>query len=420
MKEKFDKTQQLRKKAENKLKEINHSLNELPEEHSIDLKKLIYELQLHQVELEMQNEELLKTQASLEESRRAYKDLYDFAPVGYLTLDPDGVIRQANLTASFQTGKERLYLVGENLTRLILHEDQDKFYLYLRKIFKSEKVQDIQLRFKGEDNSEFHGLLTGKKVTKENKSLCNVAINDITEKVITEKALKESNATKDKFFSIIGHDLKGPLANIFSLSQLLSSNVREKNYDNLEKLSHFIEKSTHQVVNLINNLLEWARTQTDSMNYNPEKLLVQDLIDNFTGLMEVLARNKNIRLEYDFPEGLKVYADRNMLHTVLRNLLSNAIKYTYPDGEVKLTAVQKADKVLFSVKDNGIGMKPEQMDKLFKIDSHFSMQGTKKEKGTGLGLIISKEFIEKQGGCIWVESEFKKGSVFYFTVLLAN
>jgi signal transduction histidine kinase len=192
--------------------------------------------------------------------------------------------------------------------------------------------------------------------------------------------------------------------------------LQKDKMDNIEKYATEIYKSAHHSYNLLNNLLDWSRVQRGTMAFEPQEVELKSIVDKTINLLKVNSDSKNIFLESSFDPGLKVYGDRFMLETVMRNLISNAIKYTPKGGKIHLTAKRKKDKTLLSVKDNGLGIKQENLEKLFRIEDSFSTKGTEKEQGTGLGLILCKEFVEKHGGEIWVDSEVNKGTTFYVSI----
>jgi signal transduction histidine kinase len=230
--------------------------------------------------------------------------------------------------------------------------------------------------------------------------------------------LRHLNATKDKFFSIIAHDLRSPFNSILGFSQLLSDCVHAKDYEHVEQYASIIEKSTMRTMDLLTNLLEWSRAQTGRMEFMPEYLELNGVLNNVLELLEQTAQQKSITINRDEFPSVTVYADRKLTSTILRNLLSNAIKFTHPGGEIKLTAKLTGEMLQICVSDNGIGMKKDDVKKLFRIEESYSTKGTLNEQGTGLGLLLCKEFVEKQGGKIHVESDYEKGSVFCFTLPL--
>lgn len=228
--------------------------------------------------------------------------------------------------------------------------------------------------------------------------------------------LQEANASKDKLFSIIAHDLRGPIANFNAMIETLvddpDSFEKEEAFDLLSDL----KKSTSGTLNLLENLLQWARSQRDKIPYEPIIISLNDLIEENIELLTSNAINKNITLRSNIREKIEVFADRNTVTTVIRNLLNNAIKFTPEQGTITVHATDEGKFYKVTVEDTGVGIDQEDISKLFRLDVHHTTQGTQKEKGTGLGLILCKEFVEKNGGEISVESKKHIGSKFSFTI----
>jgi signal transduction histidine kinase len=186
--------------------------------------------------------------------------------------------------------------------------------------------------------------------------------------------------------------------------------------ENMDKIVNTISMTVHQSDELLTNLLEWARAQTDSLKFEPQILNLLPIILDVMPIIKGSAFPKNIKVDTNVDHDLTVFADLNMLNTILRNIVSNAIKFTPRDGSIIITAENENDKIKLTVTDNGVGIEPENLQKLFRIETKFKTKGTDNESGTGLGLILCKEFIEKHNGKIWAESEFGKGTKFIFTL----
>jgi len=229
-----------------------------------------------------------------------------------------------------------------------------------------------------------------------------------------QKDIEYLNASKDKFFSIIAHDLKNPFSSIIGLSEILKEEIKSSDTSVLENYAGMINKSAVQTLRLLENLLEWANSQRGKIVFNPVIINLRELFNEEFSILNEMAMEKSIELKSSFSDNLTISADKNMIKTILRNLISNAIKFTNKNGKVEVKADIMSDQLEISVSDNGIGMKDETIAKLFKLDSNISTYGTENEKGTGLGLFLCKEFVEKHGGKIWVESESGKGSTFKF------
>ncbi|MHB9137844.1 MAG: PAS domain S-box protein [Victivallaceae bacterium] len=228
--------------------------------------------------------------------------------------------------------------------------------------------------------------------------------------------LLELNASKDRFFSIIAHDLKNMFHNILGFSDLLVEEAARANIASIKEEVGAINSSVQETYKILGSLLEWANSQRGKISFNPESVILNKAVNEELSLLKETARHKNIELKISLPDNFKVTADKDMLRTVLRNLVSNAIKFTNKNGVIELQAVANQADALISVSDNGVGMTNDMVNNLFKLSSSTSTRGTNNEKGTGLGLLICQEFVQKHGGKIWAESEPGKGSSFKFTL----
>jgi signal transduction histidine kinase len=228
--------------------------------------------------------------------------------------------------------------------------------------------------------------------------------------------LRELNATKDKFFSIISHDLKNPFASIHGFAQLLSEDSHRRDPGKVQQYADIILSSSKNAIDLLNNLTEWSKLQTNRIHFNPKEFLVSAVIREVTGLMSAAIRQKTLAIITDVPEGLKINADKEMLSVILRNLISNAIKFSYPGDRINISVRSQPDKTTFEVRDHGTGISKEVMDQLFRNRESVSTPGTRNEHGTGLGLMLVREFVLMHKGDIHAESEPGKGSTFVFTL----
>lgn len=238
---------------------------------------------------------------------------------------------------------------------------------------------------------------------------------------VSEQNLRELNATKDKFFSIISHDLKSPLNSLSGLLNILLNHSEDFTKEELMELTKKLDKSVNDFSNLLNNLLQWSMAQMGNVEFSPQPLLVEEVLDDALSLLRINAENKEIRLETDVEDNLTVFGDKNMMDFVIRNLISNAIKFTNSGGLVNITARKESKgQVIMVVKDTGVGISEENLKKLFKIDEHFTTKGTARETGTGLGLLLCKEFIEKNNGRISVSSRYGQGTEFFVHIPAAK
>jgi PAS domain S-box-containing protein len=371
-----------------------------------------------------------------------YAELYDFAPSGYFSLSAEGKIVEVNLTGAKMVGLERNILINRFFSSFITEDTLPAFDSFLSKAFTNKTKEICEVVLSVNDKLPMYVYLTGVVTGADN--LCLVNIIDTTnrkqakeelkskldelivankELMLSEQALKENgtkllqlNDDKDRFISILGHDLRSPFSGLLGLSDLLMGNIRKLDIDEIEVFVNYINSSAKNTYNLLDNLLMWGRSQADRIPFDPQK---QNLSVTCKDVLEVLnqsATAKNITIDYSGVGNTKVLADGNMLKTILRNLISNAIKFTQKNGVIDITAKLTDSVVTVSVSDNGIGIAGDILDKLFDISKIHTTPGTAEEEGTGLGLIICKEFVEKHGGRIGVESVGGKGSRFYFTL----
>ena len=238
---------------------------------------------------------------------------------------------------------------------------------------------------------------------------------DIIKKQAEE--LKEMNEAKDHMFSIIGHDLRGPLSYMKSIVDILAQQDHDLDEETLQQNISSLKQNTDQTFNLLENLLYWSRTQRGIMISEPEDFELQDIIEETLPLVQGSAASKNISIQSQKTINLEVYADPNMVKTILRNLLANAIKFTHSGGNITINAEEKEDAMIaISVTDNGVGMSEDEKNKIFQSNQFFTKYGTNNEKGSGLGLALCKDFAGKNKGDIYVNSQEGKGSTFTFTL----
>jgi signal transduction histidine kinase len=228
--------------------------------------------------------------------------------------------------------------------------------------------------------------------------------------------LREANASKNKFFSIIAHDLRSPLGTFRELSHLLVENIQHYEKDELIRMMRTQRDSANRLYGLLDNLLTWARSQQQHIEYHPQKIDLQSLIMGNVMLLSPDAAQKHITLNNSIQEKMFVYADSHMLNTVVLNLLSNALKFTKPQGNIEVSATSNGQYVEVAVSDTGIGIPVEYLSKLFRIDTTYRQTGTANERGTGLGLILCQEFVERHGGRIWMGSDAGKGTTVKFAL----
>jgi len=249
------------------------------------------------------------------------------------------------------------------------------------------------------------------------------SIPELTARVATHIEIKKSreklielNATKEKLFSIISHDLRSSLGSVLSFSDILLENLEQYPKSKIRQFVNNIYQSSKNTFELLENLLDWSRLQTERLTQRKEKHNLKNNIDNIFQLYSEIAKKKQIALQNNIRPEVLIYCDIDMTKTVLRNLISNAIKFTNAEGLVAVNFIENDTNIEIQISDSGVGITAENIPNLFSIEKNISTLGTNNEKGTGLGLMLCKELIEKQGGEIWVESELGKGSTFKFTL----
>ena len=511
--------------------------------------KLIQEIEVHQLELEMQNEEL---RLSLEAEKIAvdkYTELYDFAPSGHFTLSTTGEILEVNLFGSKMLGKERSRIKKSQFGFIVSDDTKPDFNFFLERIFTSKVKESCELTLSITGNLPIVVQLAG--IINKNGEQCLVSMVDITGRKLAEEALKETNAylenlinyanvpiivwdplfcitrfnhafelltgrsesevhgqsleilfppaivensmalirktltgermetveieilnrdgaiqtvlwnsatifasdghtpiatiaqghniterkkvqielekftlalqesiaEKDKFFSVIAHDLRAPFNGFLGFTNILVEDLDTLTLKEIQKIAVSMKNSATNIFRLLENLLEWSQIQRGISSFEPASFLLLPLMDESLRLVLDSSDKKEIEIIFNIEKDLKVFADENMLGSTIRNLVTNAVKFTPRGGKITIAAKPaSADSVEISISDTGIGMSREMIEDLFRIDVQTSRRGTENEPSTGLGLIICKEFIEKHGGKIWVESEEEKGSTFWFTL----
>jgi signal transduction histidine kinase len=280
------------------------------------------------------------------------------------------------------------------------------------------------LRKSGE---QFPIRLEARNVPYKGESVRTVEFRDITESKQAEEALKESenslrliNSQKDLFFQILAHDLKNPLGAIYSTSEFLRE--RHNDYSN-EKRQMFIDQLYNLSANtysLLDELLLWGNSQAGKLSFQPKNIQLEPHLSELIKNLQPLANKKGISIHFSIPENTEVMADKYMLNVILRNLVTNAIKFTDRGGHIQINSATESSQVTITVADNGVGMDKETIDSIFKLDKKVTTTGTNNELGTGFGLKLCLEFVEKHGGKIWAESEIGKGSEFKFLLPLCN
>lgn len=356
---------------------------------------------------------------NLSDSEQNYRTLSENLPVLIFRFDEKGKCIYANKAVQELTGHTPDLPSCQNVYNLGLPANfAEGIEDLLEKARESKAEQQLDFSF---DANRHYALKVIPEYTSGLMGFSYLVISyDITQLKINEKALQDLNATKDKFFSIIAHDLKSPFTSILAYSDLIAKNTQKFSPPKLEQMALTIRRAAQNAFGLLENLLSWSRLQTGALLPKPELIDVRHLILEHIELLSPISIIKDIQIEMAEDTVGLVNADKQMLSTVLRNLTSNAVKFSHTNSKVVIRAVPQDDTILFSVSDNGTGIPEQLIDRLFKMESSFTTIGTENEKGSGLGLILCKDFVEKSDGKIWVESTLNVGTTFYFSIPAAN
>lgn len=353
----------------------------------------------------------------------------DQSPVSIVITDTNGAIEYVNPKFSSLTGYNLNEVVGKNPNVLRTDLTPAATFRDLWETIKSGKVwQGEFINKKRNDEIYYEEAIISPIVDEKQKIISYLAIKtDITERKKHEELIKarneelvELNATKDRLFSIIAHDLKGPIGNLQQLLEIADYDLSHGDKSNVEEILRLLKNTAKTSFVLLENLLAWSRSQLNAVTVRPDFFNLTDAVEEAVNLMAAAINAKKITLEKDYQPINMAYADKSMIDTVMRNLLSNAIKFTPKNGMIKIRVNENENETLLKITDTGVGIHPHRLEKLFVFSENQSTKGTAGEKGTGLGLVLSREFILKNQGRIWVESEVDKGSTFFFALPTNN
>ncbi len=397
--------------------------------------QLMHKLQVHQIELEMQNEELRRVQLELEVSRERYFDLYDLAPVGYITVSESGLILEANLSAATLLGVARSELVKRPLSRFIAKAQQDTYYQCRKQLLESGQAQTCELQMLQSDGTELWVKLNVSAAqVSDGAPVLRVILSDISERKYLDQALQASNVklenasfaadkanrAKSEFLSSMSHELRSPLNAILGFAQLMESGSPPPTPSQQASIGQILHAGWY-LLELINEILDLALIESGKLSLSMEPISLQEKFIDCQAMIEPRAENSSIRLSFAKPDSpCFVQGDRTRLKQVIINLLSNAIKYNRVGGTVDVTCSAGAvGRVRISVHDSGPGLTPEQIAQLFQPFNRLGQESGSQE-GTGIGLVVCKRLVELMGGEIGVESTVGVGSVFWFELRLAD
>lgn len=328
-----------------------------------------------------------------------------------------------NQKAAEYFGKSKGDILNKKSVEIIGEKAFEKGYNYVTIALKGETVTYENQVINGEGINQYLQICATPYFQNNKIAGALILAVDITgikqaELLIQQQnnELVQLNNDKDRFISILAHDLRSPFNGILGLLDLLISNFKEYDIKTIEMQLSLVQKSANQAFNLLNDLLNWAIAKSSKQIFNPDQLNIYEICEEVKNNIKELSNAKGIEVKNLVKKDILVTADADMLKTIIRNLVLNAVKFTDTLGKIEINAVKNNDKILISIRDTGVGIEKERLQKLFSIDEINTTRGTKGEKGSGLGLLLCKEFVEKHGGKIWAESEPGKGSEFKFTL----
>lgn len=364
----------------------------------------------------------LKSRA-LRQSEERFRNIFESFEDLYFQTDLSGIIKILSPSVIKLSGWTVDELIGKPVNKIYSNiEDRAKL---LDAIFKTGFVRDYEIELLKKDGSKAFATISANLIFNgKNQTVgINGTVRDITErKSAEEKLIKysedlvESNAQKDKFFSIIAHDLRGPLASLLNFLQFLSEEYDEITEEEKKEHIGHLFNSAKNVFKLLENLLEWSVIQRGLIDFNPEPIVFNSLCSNIISHLSESAQTKQISINLNSDNNIEIFADPYMMNVIVRNLLSNAIKFTRRGGTINISCEKANSGYEISISDNGIGIPNDMIHCLFKIGEKTNRPGTENEKSTGLGLLLCKEYVEKHNGNIRVESVEGKGSKFIFSI----
>lgn len=388
-------------------------------EDEIALLKLFADL-LVSVKLKIRYEKILK------ENEQKYKNLAENMTDMVAVHDLDGTFIYVSPSCKSLLGYNSEELIGKNPYEFIHPDDFKHIKIFTQEqVIKGERISNAEYRFrnkdgeyiwfetnanpiKNEDNEITYLQTISRDVTKRRYS--DIEIRNLNEELV------ELNVQKNKLFSIIAHDLRSPIASSQSILNLIEDDLKEIPIEELEEYIHELKQSTSNSMELLEDLLLWSSSQLNKVSYKPVEIELGELTDEVVSILVSSASVKNISISNKIKNGIRVESDRSMLKTILRNLISNAIKYSYTNGVITISHSVEGKNVIVSVSDHGTGIKDEDKIKIFNKSINFTTYGTGNEKGSGIGLDLCSDFIKRMESEIWFESDYGKGTTFYFTL----
>jgi len=366
-----------------------------------------------------------KAEKELIESEKKYRYLTEKASDIIYTISLDSTITFYNnaIERIFEATTEEIE--KNNYTHLMLPQDKELAQKLHSDIYSGKKPPIFEHGFKTPKGKLVYLECSVTPLFNEANEVTGALgiARDITDKRKAQDELKEGKEaleelvkTKDKFLSVIAHDLRDPFNVLIGYSDLILSDFDDISKEDLKKYIQAINNSSNNSFSLLKNLIDWSKTESKLLVYTPEKLNISRIISRTIESLKFSAEIKNIKIKFNFEKDIYLLADDNMFKTVLRNLITNSIKYSYKHSEIIISLLEEKNQFIIKIEDTGAGISKENKEKLFLNNHNFTERGTTNEKGSGLGLLICKEFIKKWNGRLWIESELREGSTFSFSI----
>ena len=384
----------------------------------VDVRALLHELQVHQIELEMQNEELLRTQTAMQEISDKYHDLFDFAPIGYFCLDARGRILEVNLAGAAILGLDRNAVIQKRFAQFLAVECRPAFSQFSDRVLTTETKQTCEIRLP-RDGQHVDALVEGIVAKGQQEKLCRVAIIDITARKQAEEKLADLDRRKDQFLAMLGHELRNPLAPILNAVQLLQLQKGQNSVQ--EKALAIIERQVGQLTRLVGDLLDVSRATTGRIQLYLEQVCVNSVVERALETARPLIEQRRHALAVSLPPTpVWLYGDASRLEQVVTNLLVNAAKYTNEGGRIWLSVRQEGDKAVLRVRDTGLGIAPAILPYVFDLFTQADRASDRSQGGLGIGLTLARRLVEMHGGTIDVSSTLGQGSEFVVKLAVSS
>jgi PAS domain S-box-containing protein len=386
-----------------------------------ETRRLVHEMDVQRIELEMQFDELRRTQAALEAARDRYSALFDMAPLGYLSLDSQGRIRQANLACAELLGVEKQHLANKRLNEFVVSGDQDHFFNFLRQSFRNPARKHCELEVQRADGTRFYAYIEGLSGQADNglDNECLAVIMDITKRKRAEEALRDADRRKNEFLATLAHELRNPLAPIRTAVEILrQQGPREAS---LQAAQDMIERQLQHMVRLIDDLMDVGRISRGKLHLRPERIELAMVLKHVLEASSTHVQSRDLALAVSLPpQPVYLDADPVRLVQVFQNLLNNACMYTDKGGSIQVNVEHDGANVVIRFIDSGVGIAPDDLPDLFEMFSQVSAPPDQSASGLGIGLALARGLVELHGGDIEARSEgLGKGSEFLVRLPIA-